>query len=97
MEQLRAVRRAGCCSSTIVPQRWLCLMPAWSHGPDEHPRQSPGQLWLAAMCQADVLAVDGVLNFSQEREVTYNLYWEPSVFRALTIQRGDGRSGTHFM
>lgn len=61
-----------------------------------HGRAPASYGWLQCARQA-VLAVDGVLNFSQEREVTYNLYWEPSVFRALTIQRGDGRSGTHFM
>lgn len=49
-EQLRAVRRADCRSSTIAPQSWLCLVPAWSHGLDEHSWQSPDQLRLAAMC-----------------------------------------------
>lgn len=40
-----------------------------SHGLDEHPWKSPGQLWLVVMCTARqaVLVVGGILNFSQER------------------------------
>lgn len=52
-----------------------------------HGRVQASYSWLQCARQA-VLAVDGILNFSQEREVTYNLYWEPSVFRALTQFRG---------